>query len=219
MLARHMRGTLAVCVIAAVFAASGAVDAAEPAGPEGSVAIRPHIGAMVSIAGDYDDYFNESFQGGVGVKGTFGNFGLEGSLGVIRSREDYTFSDVVDVDGELIDVSYESDMDATLGALRITGTFELNPLAGLTGHEKEGNAYLGFGFGYYPTEIADASDDVEYLGYGPHVTFGAEYFFNKTFGLFAEFQYSYIMLDAERSSYKDLDLHGVSLIGGFSLKF
>jgi hypothetical protein len=186
-------GTVAlVLAMAGVLWAGEAAGKGEPPLPERemTVALRPKVGGIFSIAGDLEKAFDSEVHAEMGVKGTFDHFGLEGSLGTIRESG-----------------------GGRITALKMTATFELNPLAGIKGHEKEGSLYLGGGFGYYPASDVASHDWDE--GYGPHLVVGAEYYFNRVFGVFAECQYSYVLLDPNRN----IDLHAISVLGGISFKF
>jgi hypothetical protein len=215
------------------------VGAAEeaPSVRRASVAVRPKVGGFFPLGGDWDDLFKEHAQFEVGMKGTFDHFGLEIALGTIRDTEDIVSRVLVpDPGGEPGDTILTDallEVRGRIQAVKVTATFELNPLAGTLGHEKEFNGYVGIGGGYYPTTVKiRTSEDVsqaipelqlpkgkaDFTGYGPHAVIGGEYFIDRVFGLFVEAQYSYILLDANDTR-EDLDVHGVSVLGGFSLKF
>ena len=97
---------------------------------------------MVPIAGDYDDLFSEHVQAEVGIKGTFRHFGLEVTIGTMQGDDTYTQRmESPGGDGmEMIDVPV--DLNGELNSVKLTATLELNPLAGVKGHEKEFNAFV-----------------------------------------------------------------------------
>jgi hypothetical protein len=172
-----------------------------------SLSIRPKIGALFPIAGDWDDVFDTHLHGELGLKGTLGPIGLEFSGGAFYTEESR--------DG--------ADVEAVFGIVRFTSTYELNPLAARAG---EANAYGGVGVGIYPGEV-DAEGDIDEInvrgsetvwGWGPHVTLGGEYFLATHLGVFAEVQYTYILFEVD-PDIDDADLHGFSLLAGLTLKF
>ena len=202
---------------------------------EASVALRPKIGGLYAFSGDIGDIFDDTamLQAEAGIKGTFGHFGLEIGLATIRGEDGtVSFTDMVEDDGDgevptMSAVNRSVGVDAQINGFKVTGTYELNPLAGVTGHESEGNVYFGGGAGYYPTKLKAKADiggfglsegTAHYHGYGVHVVVGGEYFFTKVFGVFAEVQYAFLNMDS-RDDGDDLDMHGISGMAGFTLKF
>jgi hypothetical protein len=218
---------LCVLVVGGGLAAAG--EAPEAENPQTTtVALRPKVGGLYAFEGDIGDMFDGMFQAEVGVKGTFEHFGLEFSLGTFRDDRGETSFIPMPADPEDPPLPERmAEIDAQMTMIRITGTFELNPLAGVKGHEKQGNAYFGVGAGYYPTrlKVSEAVPPLElmggtnkYDGFGPHAVLGAEYFFNRVFGVFTEVQYTYLYMKSKGNA-DSLDMHGVSGLAGFTLKF
>jgi len=200
---------LSLCLLAlAGSALRAAEEAEEERNPQkNSFAFRPKIGANWIAKGHFKDRYGELIQGELGLKGTIGHLGLELALGGLSRDGD-----------EKVAGPPSGKIDATVHmmSLKLTGTYEFNPLAGVKGHEGEGNVYLGGGLGFYPfTE--NIGVDIDGFGYGVHFVVGGEYFFGKHFGLFAELQYSYI--DFDRESMKNMNLYGFSTLAGISIKF
>ena len=211
---------LSLCLLAfaasALRAAEGALEERKP--QKNSFAFRPKVGANWIAKGHFKDRYGELIQGELGLKGTIGHLGLEFSLGGLSRDGD-----------DKVGGPPAGKVDTTVHmmSLKLTGTYEFNPLAGVKGHEGEGNIYLGGGLGFYPfTENEDFTStgggltthkDVDGFGYGVHFVVGGEYFFGKHFGLFAELQYSYI--DFDRESMKNTNLYGFSTLAGISIKF
>lgn len=229
------RRSTVVTPLVCVVSLCGVLSAGEVPVPQtNTVSIRPKIGGLYAFSGDLGDMFDDGvmLQAEGAVKGTFGPFGFEFSLGTIRDNDGTaTFTETVveDVGEGTVTSSMNRSVgvNAQLSSVKLTGTYELNPLAGVPGHEKEGNLYFGGGAGYYPSKLK-AKDGIPslgmdsgnyyYNGYGVHLVVGAEYFFNKVFGVFAEVQYSYVNLAAKDDG-DDLDLHGITGMAGFTLKF
>lgn len=117
---------------------------------------------------------------------------------------------------------------AISGIIKVTGTFELNPMAGVPERTdrmsafglKNANAYVGAGMGYYPTKLEfDAINDDEYFdGGGFHAVLGVEYFFHAHTGVFGEFQYTHLSYVFDKNM-GDGNMHGFSLLLGLSFKF
>ena len=192
---------LSLCVFALIGSAAWAAEEEEEErNPQkNTFAIRPKIGANWIAKGDLKEAYGELIQGELGLKGTLGKFGFEVGLGGMGRGS-------ADLSGYSVDVRMLS--------LRLTGTYEFNPLAGIKGHVDEGNIYLGGGFGFYPITLAPASDG---FGYGFHLLIGGEYFFAKHFGLFGELQYGYTDFDMEQRG--NINLYGFSTLVGLSVKF
>jgi hypothetical protein len=195
--------------------------------------IRPKFGANVLVNHGLKDTYDYLLHGELGLKGTFRHFGLECSLGGMYEDESESFSDPALPNFE------ERERDVTMGVIKLTGTYEFNPYAGLEGHEGEGNIYLGGGVGFYPyTEEFDLIDkmpnddespmlgsvkqaELDGFGYGVHVVIGGEYYFARSTSIFGEIQYTYIDIDLEgaQSFGGNEKLFGFSFLAGLSLKF
>lgn len=182
-------------------------------------AIRPKIGANWLAKGIYAKRYDELIQGELGLKGTLGQFGFEVGLGGMGN-------DTTITDGSLGAGKYAYDL--RMLSVKLTGTYEFNPLAGIKGHEDEGNIYLGGGLGFYPiTEevkftptnplALSSTEEIDGFGYGFHLVIGGEYFFARNFGLFAELQYGYT--DFDREARGNANLYGFSTLAGLSVKF
>ena len=177
---------------------------------QATFSIRPKVGVLLPFAGEWNDAFDEHFHGELGLKGTLDNWGLELSGGAFYGKETITGNDYSSVNG----------------ILKLTGTYEFNPLAARPGHDSPLNLYLGCGVGYYPSELS-ASLTIDgivvpgkqsYSGWGPHGVIGGEYFLGETIGFFAEAQYTFTMfqIDAEL---RGLRLHAFSLLAGVAFRF
>ena len=156
MLRRTSRSALRVCLVCLCGLTAPTVVAQEDdegvTRKLGTFAIRPKFGVDLIAKGDLksprsftNPPLDPSFKytrlnyGELGLKGTYKHFGLEFALGGKRR-------DLV-----------------KMGAIKLTGSYEFNPLAGLAGHEYEGNLYFGTGVGFYPLtiEVDDGDGEVE----------------------------------------------------------
>ena len=183
-------------VIASVLVVCGGLAAADGEEKKDqkdmTVALRGKVGGIFVVAGKYADTgeTDAELHAEGAIKVTYKPIGFEFGLGRLGS-------------------------DAHFSSIKLTGTYEINPLAGTKGHEKQGNVYLGAGMGYYPV----SADCVRYDGFGPHAVLGAEYFFNRVFGIYLEAQYTYFYFKPKDDGFDSSDLHGISGLIGFSLKF
>ena len=223
-LASHI--TLGFCVISLCLLTATSARAAEDDDvlserklQKNSFAIRPKIGANWLIQGEWEKTYGEFIQGELGLKGTLGHFGLEVGLGGMGNDATVTVTGAG---------AGKREHDLRMLSLKLTGTYEFNPLAGVRGHEGEGNLYLGGGFGFYPVteevEFTPANplalstkDEIDGFGYGFHLVIGGEYFFARNFGLFAELQYGYTDFDREARS--NTNINGFSTLAGIAVKF
>ncbi len=212
MVAAAFAGVMLVCTSGV----SGANDDAWFSTKPASLAVRPKMGEFFAISGDAADAFNGFLTGEVGLKGTFNHFGLEWSVGAMGSNW-YN------------DRPKYFDPEATSGIMKVTGTYELNPLAGVPNRTddmsafdlKDANVYVGGGMGYYPTwvDYGKGADDDDYFdGGGFHAVAGAEYFFQRHLGAFAECQYTFLSYRFDKDM-GDTDIHGISLLLGLTCKF
>ena len=191
---------------------------AEGTTQKNSFALRPKAGGLFIVDGRLERHgFDTALQVEVGFKGTFSHLGFEVSLVGDAAEETQDFG------------PDEKDRKLRIGGLKLTATYETNPRAGLKGRDWEGNVYFGGGLGFYPyTEKIDIVysdpakgrqhfEDQDGFGWGLHFVLGAEYFFIEHVSLFGEVQYSYI--DFDREHRRNVNLYGISLLGGIAFKF
>ncbi len=207
-------------IVAVVLLACGLARGQEEEGTsrKNSFALRPRAGGLFLVDGKLKKHgFDNAVQGEIGFKGTFNHLGFEVSLTGATAEETQDFG------------PDEKNRKLHLGGLKLTATYEFNPLAGLKKHGGEPNVYLGGGLGFYPyTETIDIdysdpalgkvrAEEQDGIGWGLHFVAGVEYFFVEHVGLFGEVQYSY--MDFDRQHRRNANLYGFSVMGGLSIKF
>ncbi len=179
------------------------------------ISVRPRGGVMYPTDPDWDDYFDAFYQFGVAAKKTWGRWSLETSLDYIGAVDEWDFSATV------LDTFVSADMDAWMVPWKLTATVQVIPREpAATGF----SAYVGGGLGVWFYQLdarsniegyTPASESEEDFDIGLHGVLGAEYYFSPKIGIYAEGAYNWL----EASSIHDVNIGGLSIVGGVTFRF
>lgn len=179
------------------------------------ISVRPRGGVMYPTDPDWKDVFDSFYQAGVAVRKSWGRFGLETSIDYFGAVDEWEFSETVD------DIHVSADLDAWMIPWKLTAIANLKPRKP---DETGFNAYVGGGVGlwFYSLDgrasaegYGSISDSEEGVEAGLHAILGAEYYFSQRIGIYAEGGYNWM----EASEVGDINMGGLSVAGGLSIRF